>query len=329
MAEAFIAKRKTAWQTLELLLNQSQTSRGLLRLERHQVRELGRSYRRTATDLAIARVESRDSRLINYLNSLVIRAHNIIYRSKSVGLASVWQFYWHKFPNIFRCNAPYTLTVFALFLAISSFSFIATWRNDDFAEFAYLNPQAVQHVKDGHQWWKRLNDQAPVGAAAIMANNIGVTLRTFSLSIFPVVGTIQALMPTSLQFGAINALAIKYHMKLSLWSFVAGHGVLEFTAIFIAGGAGLLLGLALLIPGELSRRESLIIKGTVSIQLLAGAFPMLVLAGLIESFLSPAAFHWMYKLGISLITAIGLIFYLAKGKYSTRPNHDSNFSKND
>lgn len=317
MAEAFIAKRKAAWQSLEQLLNQSQTTRGLFRLKRPEVRELGRSYRRTATDLAIARVEARDTRLINYLNSLVIRAHSLIYRSRSSGLTSIWQFYWHRFPGIFRANVSYTLAVFVLFLAIAAFSFVATWRNDDFAEFAYLSPQAVQHVKEGHQWWKSLNDQAPVGAAAIMANNIGVALRTFSLSIFPVVGTVQALLPTSLQFGAINALAIKYQMKLQLWSFVAGHGVLEFTAIFIAGGAGLLLGLALLMPGELGRLESLIIRGTVSIQLLAGAFPILVLAGMIESFLSPAAFHWGYKLGVSLITAIGLIFYFTKGKYSS------------
>jgi uncharacterized membrane protein SpoIIM required for sporulation len=313
MADGFIAKRKLDWQKLEALLDQSQELRGLRKLARDEVRELGRSYRRTATDLAVARVESRDARLVSYLNNLVIRGHGVIYRTKSASFSTIWHFYWNLFPAIFRTTFRFTLSIFLIFVAVATFSFIATWRNDDFAEFAYLNSQAVQHVKEGHKWWERLNDEAPVGAAALMANNIGVALRTFALSILPIIGTVQALLPTSLQFGAINALAIKYGMKLQLWSFVAGHGVLEFSAIFIAGGAGLKIGYALLIPGDRNRLEALYTEGTVSIQLLAGCFPLLILAGMIESFLSPASFHWGYKIGVSIITALGLVIYLLKG----------------
>src|SRR3989440_12568211 len=79
-SERFIHERKVAWQRLEVLL-QLLDSSSLRRLSRDEVRELGRIYRRTASDLAIARAESRDPRLINYLNSLVIRAHGRIYRA--------------------------------------------------------------------------------------------------------------------------------------------------------------------------------------------------------------------------------------------------------
>jgi uncharacterized membrane protein SpoIIM required for sporulation len=318
MAEGFITKRKLNWQILEGLLEQTQGPRGLRKLSRKKVRELGCSYRRTATDLAVARVESRDLRLVSYLNNLVIRAHGVIYRTKTTGLNLIWDFYSKDFPAIFRSTSRNTLTVLLIFVAFALFSFIATWRNDDFAEFAYLNSQAVQHVKEGHQWWEALNNEAPVGAAAIMSNNIAVTLRTFSLSIIPVLGTIHALMPTSLQFGAINALAIKYQMKLKLWSFIAGHGVLEFAAIFIAGGAGLSIGLSLLIPGECTRLEALSKSGAIAVRLLGGCFPLLILAGLIESFLSPAPFHWGYKFAVSLISALGLGAYLTKGMFQIR-----------
>ena len=76
----FINERKNAWQRLEDLLTLLDRS-SLRRLHREEVRELGRIYRRTASDLAIARAESRDPRLVNYLNSLVIRAHGRIYRA--------------------------------------------------------------------------------------------------------------------------------------------------------------------------------------------------------------------------------------------------------
>ena len=80
MTDRFIDKQKTAWQRLEELLDLLDRS-SLRRLHREEVRELGRIYRRTASDLAIARAESRDPRLVNYLNSLVIRAHGRIYRA--------------------------------------------------------------------------------------------------------------------------------------------------------------------------------------------------------------------------------------------------------
>lgn len=320
MADSFIEKRKESWRRLENLLDDVQGLRGISSLSRTQVRELGRSYRRTAADLAVARVESRDQRLCSYLNTLVIRAHGLIYRAETQGLQRIWLFYRDEFPMIFRQTARYTCAVFLMFVAISLFAFVATWQNEDFAEFAYLNSQAVQDVKDGHKWWEALNDGAPIGAAAIMANNIGVALRTFALSIFPVLGTFQALLPTSLQFGAINALAVKYGMKLKLWSFVAGHGVLEFAAIFIAGGAGLLLGLSILVPGERTRREALALSGSLAIKLLTGCIPILVIAGCIEGFLSPTMLHSRYKFGVSAITAICLTIYLGK---SNKPGIES------
>jgi hypothetical protein len=61
--DRFITQRKNAWQRLEDLLKLLDTAT-LKRLPREEVRELGRIYRRTASDLAIARAESRDPRMV-------------------------------------------------------------------------------------------------------------------------------------------------------------------------------------------------------------------------------------------------------------------------
>jgi uncharacterized membrane protein SpoIIM required for sporulation len=312
MADNFIERRKTNWKRLEELIDQVRSVRGLRRLSREEVREFGRSYRRAASDLAIARVESRDQRLVNYLNNLVIRAHGMVYRAESRGVRSIFDFYWHEFPAIFRRTFRYTLATFLIFMGIAMVSFIATWRNDDFADFAYLSQSTVQQIKKHQRWWESLNDAAPIGAARIMANNIGVSLKVFAFSIVPVAGTVDALMPSALQFGSINALVIKYGMTRTLWSFVAGHGVLEFMAIFIAGGAGLMIGLALLVPGERTRREALVESGRTAIQLLAGCIPLLVIAGAIEGFISPLPIQGSYKIAVSAATAVMLAAYLLK-----------------
>src|ERR687885_2536413 len=101
-SDRFITERKGAWQRLEDLLRLLDRS-SLRRLHREEVRELGRIYRRTASDLAIARAESRDPRLVNYLNSLVIRAHGRIYRADAQGgRRRVRQFFADELPRTFR-----------------------------------------------------------------------------------------------------------------------------------------------------------------------------------------------------------------------------------
>jgi uncharacterized membrane protein SpoIIM required for sporulation len=323
MADNFIERRKESWKRLEELIEQAQSVRGLRRLTRAEVRELGRSYRRTASDLAIARVESRDGRLVNYLNNLVIKSHSMIYRTESNGWQGVRDFYRYDFPAIFRQTYRYTLAVFLIFLSISLFSFFATWRNEDFADFAYTNGVS-RHIKSGHKWWEALNKEAQVGAAQIITNNIGVGILVFSLSIFPIIGTLKALAPSALQFGAINALVIKYGWTRTLWEFVAGHAVLEFTAIFIAGGAGLMIGMSLLVPGERTRREALIENGVTAIKLMAGCFPMFVIAGCIEGFISPLPIHYAFRFAVSLATAVALAAYLLKpGRPQSLPNAGS------
>ncbi len=94
----FINERKDNWQRLKDLLSISEVSslRGLSRLE---VREFGELYRRAVSNLAIARAETRDPKFINYLNSLVIRAHGKIYRAEENGVNLIWNFFAKDFPQ--------------------------------------------------------------------------------------------------------------------------------------------------------------------------------------------------------------------------------------
>src|SRR5467141_4237584 len=125
--DRFINERKTVWQRLEELLDLLDRMT-LRRLHREEVRELGRIYRRTASDLAIARAESRDPRLVNYLNSLVIRAHGRIYRADAQGGRRIRNFFARDFPQTFRRTWRYTALAFVVFMLFGLGSFVGSRR---------------------------------------------------------------------------------------------------------------------------------------------------------------------------------------------------------
>jgi uncharacterized membrane protein SpoIIM required for sporulation len=103
-------------------------------------------------------------------------------------------------------------------------------------------------------------------------------------------------------------------MSVSLWSFVSPHGSLELPAIFIAGGAGLLLGSAILAPGPLPRRDAIRQRGASAVRLLLGVIPLLIVAGVVEGFVSPVPIDPSAKFvtGASLF-ALLLVYLLRAG----------------
>ena len=307
----FINERKNAWQRLEDLLTLLDRM-SLRRLHREEVRELGRIYRRTSSDLAIARAESRDPRLVNYLNSLVIRAHGRIYRAEALeGGQRVRKFFLRDFPQAFRRTWRYTAIAFALFMVFGIATFIGTWRDAEFSELAGVSPAWRAENTDARvRWWESLNKANQVGGAAIMTNNIGVMFYAFAFGALLGLGTLYIMALNGASIGAVLALTYRAGFGHELVAFMAGHGVIELTCIFIAGGAGLLIGGAILIPGDLSRFDSLRLRGREAVQLIVGCIPLLVLAGLIEGFISPAPISPMIKYSVAIATGIALYTYL-------------------
>src|ERR1041384_326033 len=134
----FLDAHKDNWRRLEDLL-EMMGGTGIRALSRMEVREFGELYRRAAADLAIARAETRDPKLINYLNSLVIRAHGKIYRAENKGAELIWQFFTDDFPQTFRANWKYMAIAFGIFAFFAVFGFVATWWNIDFTHFVSLS----------------------------------------------------------------------------------------------------------------------------------------------------------------------------------------------
>jgi uncharacterized membrane protein SpoIIM required for sporulation len=308
-SDRFIRERKDAWQRLEELLRLLDHS-SLRRLHREEVRELGRIYRRTASDLAIARAESRDPRLVNYLNSLVIRAHGRIYQADSQGRRRLLEFFLKDFPRTFRRNWHYTAIIFLVFLIFGLIGFLGTWADPDFSELAYVDPLWRFTINAHVHWWESLNNANQIGATDILTNNIRVTFNAFALGATLGIGTLISILRFGAQTGAVLALTYQAGFGNDLVTFMAGHGVIELTCVFIGGGAGLMIGSAMLMPGDLTRTDALKTRGLDAVRLMIGCVPLLVIAGIIEGFISPAPIHPAIKFSIAALTGLVLYSYL-------------------
>jgi len=309
--DKFINQRKSAWQRLEELLDLLDRA-SLRRLNREEVRELGRIYRRTASDLAIARAESRDPRLINYLNSLVIRAHGRIYRADAQGGKRIRNFFARELPRTFRRTWRYTAVSFSVFAIFATFSFVATNLDPEFSELVGVNPALREiYIETKTHWWESLNEEGnQIGAANIMQNNIRVTIMTFALGAMLGLGTIYYLAYNGANIASVLALTYQAGFGNDLVTFMVGHGVIELSCIFIAGGAGLLIGSAMILPGDLSRADALKTRGMEAVRLMMGVALLLVVAAIIEGFISPAPINPRIKFGIGALTGVALYSYL-------------------
>jgi uncharacterized membrane protein SpoIIM required for sporulation len=308
--DRFIDQRKSSWQRLEDLLALLDRST-LRRLHREEVRELGRIYRRTASDLAIARAESRDPRLINYLNSLVIRAHGRIYRADAHGAQRIRDFFLRELPRTFRRTWRYTALSVSVFVVFAFLGFLVTKYDPEFSEIIGVDPAFRElQIETKTHWWEELNEYSQVGATSIFTHNIQVTIYTFAFGALFGVGTLFYLAYNGALIFAVLALTYRAGFGNDLLTFMVGHGVIELSCVFIAGGAGLLIGSALVLPGDLSRADALKTRGMEAVRLMIGVAVLLVLAGIIEGFISPAPISPVIKFGIGGLTGLALYAYL-------------------
>ncbi|MBI4468494.1 MAG: stage II sporulation protein M [Acidobacteria bacterium] len=273
------------------------------------MREFSRFYRRAAADLARERAEGTDPHSVYYLNQLVGRAHSLIYRTRRGEFYSIARFYRYEFPEAVRRAWPYVLSAFGIFLAAGIASFLVTYADEEFS--AIVAPGMQAQISARKNWTEAIAGFSALAASGIMTNNIMVTFLAFALGITAGVGTFWVLAFNGLMLGSIVSLCVKYRFSPIL-IFVTAHGVLELSAIFIAGGAGLMIGHALIAPGRLTRRDALADQSRRAVRLVMGCIPLLVLAGLIEGFLSPAPVSAVIKFIVAGLSGMALMLYIMK-----------------
>jgi uncharacterized membrane protein SpoIIM required for sporulation len=301
-------KRKPYWNRLEQLLEQGDR-RGLKSLRRAELQELGLLYRQIAADLAAIQEDRSSLHYARYLNQLLARTHNTIYSGRKGSRVEILGFFTRTYPQVFRRNLLFVAGATVLFVLGSLVGILLTLQDPDF-ELKVLGPHMVETIEKHQMWTHSIVSIKPIASSSIMTNNLSVAFTTFALGITAGVGTVYMMFLNGLLMGVIATACASAGMSRSLWSFVAPHGALELPAIFIAGGAGLRIAFGLLFPGSLPRRQSLARAGSEAAALVLGTIPMLVVAGVIEGFVSPTELAVPLKFALSGALLVLLFIYL-------------------
>lgn len=294
---------------METLLQQARTDPR--RLTASELNELGLLYRALTADLALAQRDFPNQQVTRYLNQLVGRAHTLIYQGEPLRRRRLVHFYRRGFPQLYRAILPYTIAAFVLFLlpALMAFSVVAV--NPDWI-YVIEGPAIsglVAEVERGELWTDIAPGVRSAAASLIMTNNIQVMFLTFAGGITVGLLTLWVLASNGMHLGAIFGLLTVHNLAAGLAEFVVAHGVVELSVIFLAGGCGLYVGDGLLRPGLASRKDVLVQRTRISVQLILGSVPFLVVAGLIEGFLSPSSAPWWVKVIVGVLTGVALYAY--------------------
>ncbi|PMB06108.1 hypothetical protein CEN45_14665 [Fischerella thermalis CCMEE 5198] len=305
--QRWIARREANWLRLEVLLKQAE-KKGLKSLPASEIRELASLYRSVSADLARARTQQVGNILIQNLQLLTTRAYTQIYQgSRRQEWQAVLQFYSWGLPSIIQQTFPYIAFAAALFLLGVLVAWWYAWQYPSFMSLIVPESMIIK-VRDEHELWMgSIVGIEPLASSNIMINNLSVSFGAVAGGITAGAYTAFLMLFNGLLIGAVGTLVGQNNLAYPFWAFVFPHGSIELPAIFFAGGAGFLIGKALLFPGKYRRADALKFYGSLAVQLVFGIVPMLIIAGTIEGFFSP---NPRVPLPLKYLVGMGLFVFL-------------------
>jgi uncharacterized membrane protein SpoIIM required for sporulation len=307
----FVSARRARWDRLNALVDRA-ARRGVRSLHADEIDELALAYRAATSDLAIARTRGEDPAVLDHLNRLTARAHSVVYVATArSGWNRLIDFLVRGFPGeVRRSWAPIGFCA-AVTIVSALIAYGSVW-NDPANAHALLPgfpiPPVTKALHDSNFGFDRA--YSPEVASEIITNNVKVSAIAFAGGMTGGLLTGWIILTNGLMVGTLGALYVKAGFGPDFWATIAPHGVIELTAIQIAGGAGLILAGGYLRPGRARRADALVAAARRAGTLIIGVTLMLCVAGLIEGFVSPQRFSIPVRGTIGAITGVALLLYL-------------------
>lgn len=322
---ALVRSQGARWLEYRELVRRAER-RGLEALSEDELERFAGLYRLTAADLARARTYGAGASLVFTLERWVGSGHNLLYREDRRSWTRLLRWLRFGFPRRVRARRGF-VALAALFLFVPGIATsVAVELHPPLArqlmprEMIARAETAPERARQGGQYVEVPDVHMPVLSSRLIANNVQVTFLAFAGGVLAGIGTALLLVFNGVHIGAAVGLFRSEGAGRLLWEFVAPHGAIELTAITIAGAAGLLLGSAIVAPGRLTRGRALSERAREGVSLLAGTTLLLILAGLVEGFVSPAPVPAALKLLVGLGVALAVLAYLVLGGRRAPPD---------
>ncbi|SEV88553.1 Uncharacterized membrane protein SpoIIM, required for sporulation [Cognatiyoonia koreensis] len=288
----FRKEREASWKALENLIKRVEGS-GMASLSFDEARDLAALYRQTVNSLSVAREISLDRALIGYLESLSARAYLVVYAPQEGVKDLVVKLFTKGIPQAARRTLPAMVIGFGLmimggllgyFLYMQDSSWFYTFVPGGLAD-GRTPGASVEYLRgtiydDDQSFMNSLG----AFAAYLFSHNTQVAILVFSLGAFCMAPSFLLTFYNGTVLGAFIGLFVEAGLGYDIIAWLSIHGVTEISAICIACAGGVQLGMAVLMPGQMTRRDALRVRGRDATKLLILAGCMLFVAGILEGF---------------------------------------------
>jgi uncharacterized membrane protein SpoIIM required for sporulation len=310
--DRFIARNQPAWERLEVL-SQRATGRSLRTMTGAEVDELVGLYQRASVHLAQARRTYREPGLLARLTMLVATAHAAIYGRRGGAAAGLVRFLTSTFPAaVWMCRRAVLAAAACLLVPALA---VGTWLANSDAALDVAIPRETQEALLASEF-EDYYSSAPAASFASMVtvNNIQVSVLAFALGALVIPG-VFILAFNGVNIGAAGGLFVAEGQAGTFFGLILPHGLLELTAVVLAGGAGLQMGWAVLAPGDRTRATALAEEGRRSVAIVLGTIGAFVVAGLIEGFVTPAPIPTLLRVAVGVVVWVAfLVWILGRGR---------------
>jgi uncharacterized membrane protein SpoIIM required for sporulation len=301
--DTFVAAHRHEWDRLDELGSRRR------RLSGAEADELVELYQRTATHLSMVQSAAPDPALVGRLSSLLAMSRAAVTGASGASWGDVSRFVTRSFPVAVYRARWWWIGVAALSLGIAAV--IATWiaRNPDVVA-ALATPEDLKALVD--QDFADYYSSNPAGSFAfkVWTNNAWVAaLALVGGALFCLPG-IYILWQNTLNLGIVGGLMASAG-KLDLFlGLIIPHGLLELTAVFVAGGAGIRLGWQIVSPGPRPRSVALAEEGRSTLTIALGLIVVLLVSGVVEAFVTPSGLPTWARIAIGASVWIGFLVYV-------------------
>jgi uncharacterized membrane protein SpoIIM required for sporulation len=299
--DAYVLAHAHEWQRLEQLAH-------LRRLTGAESDELVERYQQVATHLSVVRTSAPDAALVAHLSSVLARARNRAVGTRVSSWDGFLRFFSERFPAALYRLRYWWLGTLGANVVVAAV--LILWLLDHpNVEQSLLSPaeidQLVNHDFEGYY------SEYAAGhfAFQVWVNNAWVSALCLAFGILglPVV---YLLWQNVVNLAVIGSIMTRADQGQHFWGLILPHGLLELTAVFVAGGVGLKLFWSWIEPGPLTRTQSIAREGRTAGTVALGLVVVLFVSGMIEGFVTPSGLPTAARVGIGVVAELAFLAYV-------------------
>lgn len=319
--EAYAQTHRLDWQRLEILARQH-------RLTATEIDELVELYGKASTHLSFVQAQDPDGPYAIRLSLIIARARARLTSTSGSPIEGVNAFFATKLPYAFYQIRWLTIVLGLAFVAVAS-AYGFWYANNPGMFDAMMSEDAQRAYVDEDFTDYYSENPAASFTTLVWVNNAWIALQEVA---FGITGFFvpYVLLVNAEGLGVAAALMHRYDELDTFFAFILPHGLMELTAIFIAGAAGLRVFWAWVAPERRTRLQSLAYWGRQLILVGLGLVGVLLISGLVEGLVTPSALPTWTKIIIGALVLAGYWSYTwVLGSRAARAEVDADLAEYD